>query len=129
MTIQTPPTSARLAKLETIDFSRLLLKDHAELLKLLTLCKRDGFFYLNLQGFENGGIIDDKDNVVRMMEEFFDLPMEQKMKDDRASHLHGHVSMRALNVCISDIDRRLLDINHLELLQDSKKAQEITTKH
>lgn len=78
-----------MAKLETIDFSLLVSKNRAELLRLLALSEKDGFFYLDLQGWEQGGIIEDKKNVVSMMEEYFGRPVEEKMKDDRGSHLHG----------------------------------------
>ncbi|KAF8974165.1 2OG-Fe-II oxygenase family oxidoreductase [Flammula alnicola] len=90
MPIKTPPANSTIASLETIDFSRLLQKDHAEQLKLLALSVRDGFFYLDLQGPKIRKILADRDNVVRMMESYFALPQEEKMKDDRRTHTHGY---------------------------------------
>lgn len=89
MPIKTPPPNAPIAKLETIDFSRLLDREPSELSKLLSLCVKDGFFYLSLENPRIQQILVDKDSVVRMMEEFFALPLDEKLKDVRGSHTHG----------------------------------------
>ena len=85
MPICTPPPGSRIASLETIDFGRLIDKDKAEQLKLLALCVKDGFFYLNLQSPSISRILSDKEKVVRMMEAYFALPLDEKMKDDRGT--------------------------------------------
>jgi len=90
MPIKTPTTNASIAPLETIDFGRLLDKDSEEQLRLLALSVKDGFFYLDLQSPRIKQILSDKENVVKMMEEYFALPHEEKMKDDRGTHTHGY---------------------------------------
>lgn len=91
------PTSAvlhgqevNIAPLETIDFARLESKDPLEISRLLRCCETHGFFYLDLQGTDPARqvILDEKD-VLRFMENYFDQPLEVKMKDDRASVTHG----------------------------------------
>ena len=89
MPICTPPPGSSIASLETIDFGRLIDKDKAEQLKLLALCVKDGFFYLDLQSPSISRILSDKEKVVRMMEAYFALPLDEKMKDDRGTHTHG----------------------------------------
>ncbi|KAF9482691.1 2OG-Fe-II oxygenase family oxidoreductase [Pholiota conissans] len=88
--VKTPSPNSSFASLETIDFSRLVDKDPAEQLKLLALSVKDGFFYLDLQGPRIKKILEDKENVMRMMEWYFALPLEEKMKDDRHTHTHGY---------------------------------------
>ena len=91
MTICKPPAGSHYASLETIDFGRLLEKDNTGQLKLLALCVKDGFFYLDLQSSQIRKILDDKEKVVHWMEAYFALPHEEKMKDDRGTHTHGSV--------------------------------------
>ena len=78
MPLRTPPAGSSIALLETIDFGRLLEKDQAEQSKLLALCIKDGFFYLDLQGPLIRQILSDKANVVKMMEKYFALPTKSK---------------------------------------------------
>lgn len=89
MPIRTPPSTAAIASLETVDFSLLYDRNPTELSKLLALCVKDGFFYLNLQDPRINQILSNKDSVVRMMEEFFALPLDEKLKDVRGTHTHG----------------------------------------
>jgi isopenicillin N synthase-like dioxygenase len=89
MPICTPPAGSRIASLETVDMGRLIDKDEAEQRKLLALCIKDGFFYLDLQSPRISQILSDKGNVVKMMEDYFALPLDEKMKDDRGTHTHG----------------------------------------
>ena len=89
MSICTPLAGSSIAFLETIDMGRLLDNDKAEQLKLLTLCVKDGFFYLDLQSASISRILSDKEKVVRMMEAYFALPHDEKMEDHRGAHTHG----------------------------------------
>ena len=84
-----PPAGSRIALMDTVDFSRLLDKDLTEQYKLLALCVKDGFFYLDLGGPRIRQILSDKAKVVAMMEKYFSLPEDVKMKDDRGTHTHG----------------------------------------
>ena len=92
-----PPTSSilhgqqvRIAPLETIDFARLASKDPLETSRLLRCCQTHGFFYLDLQGTDSTRqVISDEKDVLKFMENYFDQPLEAKMKDDRASVTHG----------------------------------------
>ncbi|KAF8890525.1 2OG-Fe-II oxygenase family oxidoreductase [Gymnopilus junonius] len=87
--MRTPPAGSRVAPLETIDFGRILEQDPAEQSKLLAVCIKDGFFYLDLQAPRIRQILADKAHVVQMMEEYFALPNDVKMKDNRGAHTHG----------------------------------------
>ncbi|THU92305.1 2OG-Fe-II oxygenase family oxidoreductase [Dendrothele bispora CBS 962.96] len=79
-----------IASLDTVDFGRLLIRDPAEIKKLLDVCMTHGFFYLDLQTCKEGlQIIDDEQSVYRFMEEYFAKSLEIKMLDDRKSFLHG----------------------------------------
>ena len=92
-----PPTSTilhgeevRIAPLETIDFARLASKDPFEISRLFGCCQTHVFFYLDLQGTDSARqVISDEKDVLRFMENYFDQPLEAKMRDDRASMTHG----------------------------------------
>lgn len=66
------------AELQTIDFSRLLCQEPAEVQKLFQLCQTEGFFYLDLQGLDSSRILEDLQSLLAVMERFFDSPLEQK---------------------------------------------------
>jgi len=84
-----PPADSRIALVDTIDFSRLLDKDLTERYKLLALCVKDGFFYLDLGGPRTRQILFDKADIVAIMEKYFSLPEDVKMRDNRGTHTHG----------------------------------------
>ncbi|KAJ7590077.1 2OG-Fe-II oxygenase family oxidoreductase [Mycena floridula] len=80
-----------IAHLDTIDFVRLEAKDPAEVSKLLHSCQTQGFFYLALKGNEKSArVVADKDNVLRVMEEYFAQPLDIKMKDNHGSVTDGY---------------------------------------
>lgn len=65
--------------LETISLIKLLDQNAAEQDRVFQACKSRGFFYLELGGCESGEtIIKGADDVCRMAEDFFRLPMEEK---------------------------------------------------
>jgi isopenicillin N synthase-like dioxygenase len=65
--------------LETISLTKLLAEDSKEQDRVFQACKTRGFFYLELGGCENGEtILKGADDICRMAEEFFKLPMEEK---------------------------------------------------
>lgn len=69
---------AEVAELQTIDFSRLISQEPAELERLLHLCKTEGFFYLDLQGLDSSRMLEDLQSLLAVMKRFFDSPLEQK---------------------------------------------------
>ena len=79
------------ASLETIEYSKLQNGDALELSRLLKLCERDGFFYLNLENLEanTSRVIEDWENVLAFTKEYFAQPVEVKMRDDRQSDTTG----------------------------------------
>jgi isopenicillin N synthase-like dioxygenase len=79
----------RTAPLATIDFSRLTSKDPEEVAKLRSSCEKYGFFYLSLQ---NGGtcqISSAMQDLLRLMELYFDQPQEVKMEHNVGSMTFG----------------------------------------
>lgn len=82
--IEAPP-----APLATIDFSRLTRKDPEEIAKLLSSCERHGFFYLNLQNDEICQIGSAMQDLLRLMEMYFNQPREVKMKHNVGSMTFG----------------------------------------
>ncbi|KAF2675772.1 2OG-Fe-II oxygenase family oxidoreductase [Lentithecium fluviatile CBS 122367] len=83
-------SSLKVAHLETIDFAKLLAHEEAEVSKLMTACTTAGFFYVDLQGQSGRGLLEDEDSMYKTMSEFFDQPLDVKMKEDRGSHKHGY---------------------------------------
>lgn len=71
--------SFKSVNLETISLTKLLSRDSAEQDRVFEACKSRGFFYLELGGCESGEtILKGADDICRMAEDFFKLPMEQK---------------------------------------------------
>lgn len=64
--------------METIDFSRLLSQEPAELERLVKCCQTEGFFYLDLQGIDGRRMLQDQQETLRVMENFFSAPIEVK---------------------------------------------------
>jgi len=79
------------APLDTIDLGRLLAKEPAEIDRLLQSCITHGFFYLDLQTCDVGRqILADEQDVLRVMREYFDQPVEKKAVDDKKSFACGY---------------------------------------
>ncbi|PVH96073.1 putative 2OG-Fe(II) oxygenase family oxidoreductase [Periconia macrospinosa] len=83
-------SNLKVAHLETIDFSKLLAHEEAEVSKLMSACTTAGFFYVDLQGQSGRGLLEDEENMYKTMSEFFDQPLDVKMKEDRGTHKHGY---------------------------------------
>ncbi|KAI1738684.1 Clavaminate synthase-like protein [Xylaria scruposa] len=68
-------------ELETISLAKLILdRDAAEQDRVFEICKGRGFFYLDLSGCEPGETIaQGADEMVRVAEAVFKLPLEEKM--------------------------------------------------
>ena len=72
--------------LQTISLKKLLSEDATEQDRVFEACKTRGFFYLELGGCEGGEtILKGADDICRMAEDVFKLPMEvkeeQRMKE------------------------------------------------
>ncbi|KAK6814960.1 hypothetical protein RU639_008466 [Aspergillus parasiticus] len=77
-----------IAPLPTIDYACLEAKDTEETQRLLDACKTHGFFYLNLKNI--GTVLDDWQQVLRIMETYFSQDLMTKMEDDRHSDTYGY---------------------------------------
>ena len=76
-----------IAPLPTIDHARIEAKDGEETQRLLDACKTHGFFYLDLR--KVGTVLNDWQQVLRIMEKYFSQDLMTKMKDDRRSDTYG----------------------------------------
>jgi isopenicillin N synthase-like dioxygenase len=75
------PTSPefKTVNLQTISLKKLLSEDATEQDRVFEACKTRGFFYLELGGCESGEtILKGADDICRMAEDVFKLPMEVK---------------------------------------------------
>jgi hypothetical protein len=60
------------------------------------------FFYLSLHGTDVGRqIISDQNDVFRLMETYFEQPLETKMKDCRGFSTHGQETRQNLNHAVN----------------------------
>ncbi|KAJ3008460.1 hypothetical protein HKX48_008515 [Thoreauomyces humboldtii] len=78
------------ANLQTIDFSALLSQDPFETLRLVNACKNQGFFYLNLNAPSTKSVLGNWDEVLKVMDRWFDQPLEAKMVYNKGTDLHGY---------------------------------------
>ena len=79
-----------LAPLQTLDLSCLASKEPSEICKLLKSCETHGFFYLDLHTTDEGRqILASEKDVMDVMRNYFDQPLETKMMDHRGSALIG----------------------------------------
>jgi isopenicillin N synthase-like dioxygenase len=83
----------QIAQLHTINFSRLLSQEPAELDKLLHLCKTEGFFYRDLQDIDERRMLDDKARLLKVMERFFNSFNDEKNEIGLPSQEHGLVTL------------------------------------
>lgn len=69
----------------TVDLSRLKAKDSDETIKLVEALKSDGFFYADLANDASlGDIVQQEHDMYTVCDEYFEQPLEIKMKDFRA---------------------------------------------
>lgn len=76
------------APLETISYDKLLAGESTEVERLLNNCKSLGFFYLDLRGAAKD-VLDNSQDAFKLMEEYFDQPLDVKLRDVRHSVTHG----------------------------------------
>jgi isopenicillin N synthase-like dioxygenase len=84
------PADALVANLKSIDVDLLRAHDAGEYQRLLQACEEYGFFYLNLVNHRT--MLQDWKTILGLMEEYFALPLEVKMKECRKSDTHGYDS-------------------------------------
>lgn len=76
--------------LETINFSRLLSQEPAEVRKLLQCCQEAGFFYLDLQDIDGRRTLDDHQRLLALMRRFFNSAHHKKNEIGLPSLEHGY---------------------------------------
>ena len=64
--------------MQTVDFGLLLSQEPAEVEKLLRCCQTDGFFYLDLSGFDGRRFLEDQKHTLDLMYRFFESSLEAK---------------------------------------------------
>lgn len=77
------------ANLHVLSFSSLLRGDKSELANLLSACEYHGFFYLDLRDWQSGRMLQKLEATWRIMKQWFDQPLEVKLKTETISDAHG----------------------------------------
>lgn len=77
-------------ELETINFSRLLSQEPAEINKLLQCCQNAGFFYLDLRDIDGRRMLEDHQRLLALMRRFFNSPHDEKNEIGLPSLEHGY---------------------------------------
>ena len=77
------------ANLHTLKFSSLLEGDQDQLANLLSACENDGFFYLDVRNWKDGAMVWNLDATGRIMKEWFEQPLDEKLKTETLSDAHG----------------------------------------
>ena len=77
------------ANLPILGFSPLLNGDKSELANLLSACEEHGFFYLDLRDWESGRMLQTLEATWRIMKQWFDQPLAEKLKTETISDAHG----------------------------------------
>ena len=80
--------------LETIDLGRLESSDFDERQRLLRAFENQGFVYLDLSS--NSQLVQDWENVLQFMADYFAKNMDEKMIDSRSSDNYGYVNSHSL---------------------------------
>ncbi len=84
------------AELKIVDCKALQKGDETECKRLFDVCCTDGFFYLDINGMQNG-IFESVDRIYALEKELFDLPENVLMKYDidkqSPQKLNGYVQV------------------------------------
>ncbi|KAL8832854.1 MAG: hypothetical protein Q9170_004720 [Blastenia crenularia] len=78
------------AEIPTIAFNKLIDREPAELAKLLAAGQKEGFFYLDLTKVESQGLYEDYENILAFMKDWFNQPLEEKVKYAYGSDTQGY---------------------------------------
>lgn len=82
-------TTTEQANLHTLNFTSLLSGDATEQANLLSACEDHGFFYLDLRNWDSGNMLRTLEDAWVVMKQWFDQPLEEKMKTETISDAHG----------------------------------------
>ncbi|KAM7217671.1 hypothetical protein V8F06_006926 [Rhypophila decipiens] len=61
-----------------VNYSLLLSQDPDEVAKVVSACKNEGYFQLDLDNIDGKGVLHDRSEVVKLMDRFFAQPLEAK---------------------------------------------------
>jgi isopenicillin N synthase-like dioxygenase len=64
--------------MRTIDYSLLLSQDPAEVQKVLDACLEEGYFQLDLNSIDGRRMLEDREELLKLMHNFFESPLEAK---------------------------------------------------
>jgi isopenicillin N synthase-like dioxygenase len=64
--------------MRTIDYGLLLSQDPTEVEKVLKACLEDGYFQLDLDGIDGRRMLEDRTEVLKLMQRFFESPLSAK---------------------------------------------------
>lgn len=87
-----PDVPLKTANLAVLTFSKFIANDHAKLSKLVSACENEGFFYLDLHDWQSGKVIADLEIANTIMRDWFNKPLDEKMKNESHDDNNGHVS-------------------------------------
>lgn len=76
------PDNVPTAPLLRISLSKLLASDADEQERCWQACQELGFFYLDLRGNAGEALLDDADQLFKLMKFFYDLPVSEKVRYD-----------------------------------------------
>ncbi|EPE34348.1 Clavaminate synthase-like protein [Glarea lozoyensis ATCC 20868] len=79
---------AESTQLSSLSLSRLEGNNAEESKRLLEACAQDGFFYLDLRDHKQ--LLVDYEALLEIIKQYFNEPLDQKMKDDRKSDTIGY---------------------------------------
>ncbi|KAL2149104.1 hypothetical protein VTH82DRAFT_1790 [Thermothelomyces myriococcoides] len=61
-----------------VDYSRLLSQDPEEVKKVTDACLNEGYFQLDLNNIDGRRILEDREELLKLMHRFFEAPIEKK---------------------------------------------------
>jgi isopenicillin N synthase-like dioxygenase len=92
------PSDIPTAPLLRLSLQKLLARDANEVERLIEACEDIGFFYLNLEGSEEGrSILNDADKLFETGENLLNLSLEEKLQYDfgKQNSYHGYKAQGA----------------------------------
>ncbi|KAI0204766.1 putative 2OG-Fe(II) oxygenase family oxidoreductase [Astrocystis sublimbata] len=90
--------------LKTIEFDKLVSNGPTEIHKLLEYCEKEGFFYLDLRGFDGRRTLVDKEKLLTLMSRFFNSSLQEKDEIGLPAQKHGYEPV-GLHAGLSDNSR------------------------
>ena len=97
------PDDVPTAPLVTIPLTKLFAGDKDEHARLFSASKALGFFYLDMRGNDQGeSLLQDRDAMFALMEEFYALPEEERAKCDFTSQGNSFFGYKAMGKEVID---------------------------